>query len=126
VSGRVKINLKRASKRPHRPFCGMCTKPRCVPPHELPIATSMNLTASNSKLHIPHIRIHLPQNKSTRLCSFGGIPVTRDFLSSLELGGYHPHFSHCICIVNGILKFQTTRCSNVLLQYVLSRRSFLQ
>jgi len=96
----VKIYLKRASKRPHWSFCSMCTEPRCVAPHELPIATSMNFAATKSKLHIPHIRIHLPQDKSTRLCSFGGIPTTCDFVSSLKLGRYHPHLSHCISIVN--------------------------
>ncbi|KAJ0925532.1 hypothetical protein HanRHA438_Chr04g0160761 [Helianthus annuus] len=63
-------NLKCATQGSNRPFSSMCTKPRCVPPHEPPIATSMNLACTKCKLNIPHIRVHLPQHKTTRLRGF--------------------------------------------------------
>ena len=104
----------------------MCTKPRCVPPHKFPIATSMNLTAAKCKLHIPHVGIHLPQDKPTRLCSFGWIPAPYNSVSSLKFRSYHPHLSHCISIVNSILKLLPSRCCRILLQYILGRWTFLQ
>jgi len=86
----------------------------------------MNLAATKSKLNIPHVRVHLPQDKPAGLGSLGGVPAARDLVGCLKLRGYHPHLPHGISIVNRILKLLPPRSSNVLLQYVLSRRSFLQ
>lgn len=108
-------HLKCTAQGSNRTFSSMCTKPRCMPPHKLPIAAGMNLASTKRKLNIPHIWIHLPQDKPTRLCSFGRVPIFSDLVSRLKFWSYHPHLPHSIRIVNGILKPLPSWCCCILL-----------
>lgn len=117
--------LKGTTKRSNRPFGRMCTKPRSMPPDELPIATGMNLAASKGEFHIPHISIHLPEHEPARLSCFRRVPVLDDLGSRLDIRCQHLYLPHCICILYRVLKLLTSRCCQILLQYILSRGGFL-
>jgi len=122
----TKFNLKCTAQRPHGSLCGVSTKPRSMPPKKLSIAASMNLASPNRKLNIPHIRIHLPQHKPTRLCTPRSIPILHYPSSRFKFRSYHSNLPHRICISYRVLQFLPPRCCYVLLQYILRRRCFLQ
>nr|GMD39254.1 hypothetical protein ACMD2_04623 [Ipomoea batatas] len=92
--------LKGSSQWPNRSFCRVSTKPWSVSPHNLAITPCMNLAPSNSKLHVPHVRIHLPDDKPTRLGSPSTIPTLHYLRRSFNLIRQHLKLSHGISILN--------------------------
>lgn len=82
------FNLKCTAKRPDWPVSSVGTKPRNVSPNELPIASGTNLTTTDRELNVPHVGIHLPEDKTScfRLCR---VSVTDSSRRGFKLRGYH-------------------------------------
>nr|GME00243.1 hypothetical protein ACMD2_04623 [Ipomoea batatas] len=97
----------------------VCAKPRRMPPNEATVRASVNFIATKRKLNVPHVGIHLPEHKTTRIRRFRRVPVLYNLGGCLEIRGQHLQLAHRICI-GDTLKLLAPRSGHILLQDVLS------
>nr|GMD99431.1 hypothetical protein ACMD2_04623 [Ipomoea batatas] len=76
----------------------VCAKPRRMPPNEATVRASVNFIATKRKLNVPHVGIHLPEHKTTRIRRFRRVPVLYNLGGCLEIRGQHLQLAHRVCI----------------------------
>lgn len=120
-ASRIKT-LNASSERTDGTFRSMRSRPRSVSPNKFSITTDVNLGAANGKLDVPHVGIHLPQNKSTWLCSFAHAKRFGQLGRRLPIfRSLHFYLAHHIRISDRTEEFGAASGGDVLLEYVLRR-----
>lgn len=118
--------LNDATERSLGAFGGMGAEPGSVTPDGLAVAAGDHLTASDHQFEGPHGRQHLPKNKAAGVldsCAYGLHSLAR---RNLCFAANHLEASRGVHVLGGLLLFETSGGSQVLLYNVMSHGGFLR